>query len=82
MTKFHVDEDLYREARNAVQNLIRIKKKAYVEEKLKSSTGSPEKLWETLNELGPQNNRPPSSDICLKKKEGVKFDAFAISEVF
>ena len=82
LTKLHVDDDLYREARNAVQNLIRKKKKAYFEEKLKANTANPKKLWETLNELGLQNNRSPSSDICLKEKEGLAFDSFAISEVF
>ena len=82
MTKLHVDEDLYRETRNAVQNLIQKKKKAYFEEKLKANTANPNKLWETLKELGLQNNRSPSSDICLKKKEGLKFYPFAICEVF
>ena len=82
LTKLHVDEDLYKEARNAVQNLIRKKKKAYFEEKLKANTANPKKLWETLKELGLQNNRSPSSNICLKKKDGLTFDPFAISEVF
>ena len=57
LTKLHVDEDLYKEARNAVQNLIREKKKAYFEEKLKANNANPKKLWETLKELGVQNNR-------------------------
>ena len=82
LTKLHVDEDLYKEARNAVQNLIRKKKKAYFEEKLKANTANPKKLWETLKELGLQNNRSPSSNICLKKKDGLTFDSFAISGVF
>ena len=82
MTKLHVDEDLYKEARNAVQNLIRKKKKAYFEEKLKANTANPKKLWETLKELGLQNNRSPSSNICLKKKDGLTFDPFAVSEIF
>ena len=82
MTKLHVDEDLYKEARNAVQNLIRKKKKAYFEEKLKANTANPKKLWETLKELGLQNNRSPYSNICLKKKDGLTFDPFATSEVF
>ena len=56
LTKLHVDEDLYREARNAVQNLIRKKTKAYFEEKLKANTANPKKVWETLKELGLQNN--------------------------
>ena len=41
LTKLHVDEDLHREARNAVQNLIRENKKAYFEEKLKANTANP-----------------------------------------
>ena len=38
LTKLHVDEEIYKEARNVVQNLIRKKKKAYFEEKLKENT--------------------------------------------
>ena len=71
----------YKEARNAVQNLIRKKKKAYFEEKLKTNTANPKNLWETLKERGLQNNRSPSG-ICLKKKDGLTFDLFAIFEFF
>ena len=39
LTKLHVDEDPYREARHAVQNLIR-RKKAYFQEKLTASTAN------------------------------------------
>ena len=70
-TKLHVDQDLFKEARNTVQSLIWKKKKAYFEEKLKADAANPKKLWETLKELGLQNNRSPSSDICLKKKNVV-----------
>ena len=48
LTKLHVDEDLYKEARNAVQNLIRKKKKAYFEEKLKANTANPKKTLGNL----------------------------------
>ena len=82
LAKLHVDEDLFSEARNALQNLIRKKKKPYFEEKLKANTANPKRLWETLKELGLQNNRSPSSDIYLKKKEVLTFNPFAISEVF
>ena len=44
LTKLHVDEDLYRKAQNAVQNLIRKNKKLYLKEKLKANTASPKKL--------------------------------------
>ena len=58
MTKLHADEDINREARNAVQNLFQKKKKTYFEEKLKSNTANPKKLWETLKEVGLQNLSP------------------------
>ena len=41
LIKLRVDEEIYREARNVVQNLIRKKKKAYLEEKLKENTKNP-----------------------------------------
>ena len=41
-TKLHVDEEIYKEVQNTVQNLIRKKKKAYFEEKLKENTANPE----------------------------------------
>ena len=78
----HVDEDLYSEARTQFKNLIRKKEKVYFEEKLKDNTVNPKNIWETLKELGLPNDRPPSSDICLKKNEGLTFDPFTISEVF
>lgn len=34
----YVDEEIYKKARNIVQNLIRKKRKAYVEEKPKKTT--------------------------------------------
>ena len=48
LTKLHVDEEIYNEARNIVQNLIRRKKKAYCEEKLKENSENPKNLWKTL----------------------------------
>ena len=48
LTKLHVDEEIYNEARNIVQNLIRRKKRAYFEEKLKENSENPKNLWKTL----------------------------------
>ena len=49
LTKLHVDEKIYEEAQNIVQNLIRKKKKAYFEEKLKENTHTQKKFfWKTL----------------------------------
>ena len=81
-TKLHVDEEIYKEARNTVQNLIRKKKKAYFEEKLKENTANPKKLWKTLKQLGLPEKRLPCTDVCLKVEEDLKFDPFTISELF
>ena len=40
LTKLHDDEEIYKEVQN-VQNLIRRKKKAYFENKLKENTKNP-----------------------------------------
>ena len=81
-TKLHVDEEIYKEARNTVQNLIRKKKKAYFEEKLKENTANPKKLWKTLKQLGLPEKRLPCTDVCLKVEEDLKFEPFTISELF
>ena len=77
MTKLPVDEDLYKETRNAVQHLIRKKKTAYFEEKLKANTANPKKLWETLKEQGLQKKPDHLPPIFVSK-----IDPFTISEVF
>ena len=78
----HVDEEIYKEAPNTVQNLIRKKKKAYFEEKLKENTGNSKKLSKTLKQLGLPEKRLPCTDIFLKAKEGLKFESFTISESY
>ena len=77
-TKLHVDEEM---VQNTVQNLIRKKKKAYFDEKLKEITANPKKLWKTLKQLGLPEKRLPCTDVCLKV-EDLKFDPFTISELF
>ena len=80
--KLHVDEEIYTEARNAVQNLIRKKEKAYFEEKLKENKANPKKPWKTLQQLGPPEKRLPCIDVYLKVEEELKFDPFTIFELF
>ena len=48
-------EDIFKEAQNAVQNLVRKKENSYFEEKLKANTTNLKKLWETVKQLGFQN---------------------------
>ena len=51
-SELHVDEEIYKEVCNTVRNLIRKKKKAYFEEKIKENTANHKKLWKTLKQLG------------------------------
>ena len=67
--KLSVDEEIYKEARHTVQNLIRKRKKAYFEEKIKENTSNPKKIWKTLKQLGLPEKRLP----CTEKK-GTKTD--------
>ena len=68
-SKLHVDNDLYRKARNNVENLIKSKKKTYFEDKLKENIGKPKELWKALNDLGLPKKGTPSGapNICLKE---------------
>ena len=82
LTKLHVDEEVYNEARNVVQNLIWRKKKAYLEEKLQKTQKIRKHLWKILTELGLPYKRLPSTNICLEARNGLTFDPYTISEVF
>ena len=81
LTKLHVDEEIYKEARNVVQDLIRGKQKAYFEEILKENRKNPKKLWKTLKQLGLPGKRSPSTNICLEAENGLTFDPYTISEL-
>ena len=63
LTKLHVDEEIYKEARNIVRNLIRKKKKAYFEEKEKKIQKIRKKVWKTLKQLGLPDKKSPSTNI-------------------
>ena len=56
--------------------------KAYFEEKLKGNTADHKKLWETLKQLVLSNQRSPSSNIFLKKKEALTTYPVSMSGTF
>ena len=51
LTKLHVDKEIYKVARNVIQILIRRKKKAYFENKLKENTKNPQKTLENIKTI-------------------------------
>ena len=69
LTRLHVDKEICKEMRNAVQNVIR-KKEQVFEEKLKENNSNPKSYRKRLN-IGLPGKRLPSSGICLKAPEGL-----------
>ena len=69
LTRLHVDKEICKEMRNAVQNVIR-KKEQVFEEKLKENNSNPKSYRKHLN-IGLPGKRLPSSGIFLKAQEGL-----------
>ena len=81
-SRFHVDKDNYKEARNEVQQLICTKKKAYFESKLTENIGNPKKLWKRLKSLGLKFERSISNINCLENDKSANFDVKDIAKGF
>ena len=47
-SKFHIDELIYKEAKNTAQRLIKGKKKKIFSKKLEENIGEPKELWKNL----------------------------------
>ena len=52
--------------RNAVQNLIRKKKKTFFDEKLNENKANLKKRWKKLKQLGPPEKRLPCTNACRR----------------
>ena len=50
--KLHIDELIYKEAKNTVQRLIKEKKKKFFSKKLEEKLGEPKELWKNLKKPG------------------------------
>ena len=58
------------------------RRKNGIEEKLSENIAKPKQLWQTLKSLELPNKKNSSSNICLKKKNGLSFDSLSIVETF
>ena len=83
-SKLNVDKDLFKEARNNVESLIKNKKKTFFENKLKENIGKPKELWKTLNDLGlaKKGSSSGKQNICLKENDNFVFDPVETSNIF
>ena len=82
LTKLHIDENLYKEAKYNAMNLIKTKKKKKTQTKLKENIGKPKELWKALKSLGLPSKKSSSFNICLAKDNKIHFDDKTNSNTF
>ena len=56
-SRLNIDWEIYKDARNDVQRLIKYKKKKYFKEKLAENIAKPKKIWQALKSLGFPNKK-------------------------
>ena len=66
---------MYKGGRNEVQRTIKQKKKQYLQEKLSENIAKPEKLWQTLKQLGLPNKKNSPLSMYLKNRNDLLFDS-------
>ena len=64
---------LHIKVKNAVQRLIKEKKKNFFSKKLEEDIGEPKELWKNLKKLGLPKTRTPSTNISLKENGSLSF---------
>ena len=69
-TLLHVDKEIFKETKYKIAKLIKAKKKAFYENKLKENIGKPKELWKAIKSLGLPCKNAAVSNICLKYKNG------------
>ena len=84
-SKLQIDKNIFIQARNDVRNLIKAKKKRFVDNKLKENVSKSKELWKTLKDLGLESKSSNSEqpNVCLKDKNGnLKFHPKDTSNIF
>ena len=74
-SKLHIDEENYKKVKYQVQNLIRKKKREFYETNLRQKINKPKELWKTLKFMGLPSKAVTASNICLKDKNEIVFNA-------
>ena len=83
-SRLHVDEIVFKQARNDVENIIKRKKKIFFENKLNENIGKPKQLWKALNHIGlpKKSSSGAQNNICIKDNDKLMFDPSSIAKVF
>mgnify|MGYP001792126289 FL=1 len=76
------DEKNFKTSKYICRNLIKNKKKVFLEKKFNENAGKPKELWKTLKSLGLPHKSTETSNFCLQNKGKMSFDAKENAEIF
>ena len=71
----HIDEENQKKVKYQVQNLLRKKKREFYETNLRQKMNKPKGLWKTLKSMALPSKAVIASNICLKDKNEMVFNA-------
>ena len=74
-SKLHDDEENYKKVKYQIQNLIWKNKREFYETNLRQKIDKPKELWKTLKSVGLPSKAVTASNICLKDKNEIVFNA-------
>ena len=81
-SKLHIDEENYKKVKYQAQNLIRKEKREFYETNLRQKINKPKELWKTLKSMGVPSKAVTASNICLKEKDKIVFNASKNCSIF
>ena len=77
-----IDEENYKKVKYQVQNLIRKKKRELYETNLRQKINKLKELWKTLKSMGLPSKAVTASNICLKIRNEILFNASKNCSIF
>ena len=81
-SNLHIHEKNYKKVKCQIQNLIRNKKREFYETNLRQKINKPKELWKTLTSMGLPSKAVTASNICLKDKNEIVFNATKNCSIF
>ena len=81
-SNLHIDEKNYKKVKYQVQNLIRKKKRELYETNLRQKINKLKELWKALKSMGLPSKAVTASNICLKSKNEILFNASKNCSIF
>ena len=81
-SKFNIDKELYKKAKDNTLKLITVKKIAFFDDKLSECIGKPKELWETLKFLGMPKKTLISNFNAVESNNALTFDKKTIAKFF